>query len=518
MKRTRRRVLTAAAAVATAAPALLAGAAPPAAAAPADGTLTVTTVNRSGAEVVVHGITVIDSATGALAQVDSGVATQLPPGRYRVGTEIQEPDITDTVAGTIVTVRSGVATPVVFDARQGRELKVGLDEPLDPGSPYKQQLLARICDGAVPFAGTTNTPGKLFVIPDASAGATLGYASVWTAPGDVIEVVGGEALSAPPVATVDLVTLGTVNMEVRQGPGDAGGVAPTVTPSTPGCMQWASGDAHSTDGPYRVAYHLSMGDWNWTYTGGIAAWFADRTVREAETSTLVLNGAVSGPVRYLPWANRGTVGFFTAGLFADPVLTGRDLSVKADVALYRGTTLVASRKGLGNSTESAVRTFYGPVRSSAWYTLKAHAVRSTPGVPLRPDRLSTAADVAFRFHAGPGSTAVAPGYLTRFVPAGLDLDNSAPPGTDTPIRLTLDRTSTQAGVPMWPSTVRKVEVFASPDGGGSWRPLTVTRTAAGWSALLPATASPASVSLSARVTDTGGNTAVTTVYRAFTVR
>lgn len=518
MKHTRRRVLTAAAAAAVAAPALLAGAAPPAAAAPADGTLTVTTVNRSGADVVVHGISVIDSATGALTQVDSGVATPLPPGRYRVGTKIQEPDITDTLAGTIVTVRAGVATPVAFDARQGRELKVGLDDPPGPGSLYTQELLARICDGGVAFTGTTNAPGKLFVIPDASVGATLGYGSVWTAPGDVIEVVGGEALTAPPVASVDLATLGTVNTEVRRGPESGDGVTPGVYPSAPGCMQWASGDVRRTDGPYRVAYHLSMGDWNWTYGGGVAAWSADRTVREGETSTLVFNGAVSGPVRYLPWTSKGTLGFFTAGLYADPVLDGRDLSVKADVALYRGSTLVASRKGLGNSTDSAVRTFYGPVRTSAWYTLKAHAVRSETGAPLRPDRLSTAVDAAFRFHAGPGSKAVAPGWLTRFVPAGLDLENSAAPGTDTLVRLTLDRTSTQAGVPMWPSTVRKVEVFASPDGGGSWRPLTVTHTSSGWSALLPAQASPASVSLSARVTDTGGNTAVTTVYRAFTVR
>jgi hypothetical protein len=59
-------------------------------------------------------------------------------------------------------------------------------------------------------------------------------------------------------------------------------------------------------------------------------------------------------------------------------------------------------------------------------------------------------------------------------------------------------------------------VFASVDGGQEWQPLAVTHRGTSWSAALPVQVPGSSISLSSRVTDTAGNTTVTTVYRALT--
>ncbi|MEC3992138.1 hypothetical protein VSR01_00685 [Actinacidiphila sp. DG2A-62] len=249
---------------------------------------------------------------------------------------------------------------------------------------------------------------------------------------------------------------------------------------------------------------------------GYDHWSTTATVTAGGTTALEFGRAAWGPVRYLPWVQGGTIGFDTSGMIADPLLSGRDGTIDASATLYRDGKAVASRSGLGTSPSvPGPTTFTAPVTTSAAYTLKVHASRFVDGVQQPAGMMSTATDAAFSFHAGPASNAVAPAFLTRFVPAGLDRFNRAPSGRATTIPLVLDRTSTRAGVPLWPATVKTVEVFASPDGGRTWQPLHVTRTAAGWTADLSAQKAATEISLSARVTDTGGNRTVSTVYRAF---
>ncbi len=505
-----------AAALAFAVPAVLAGSALPAAAS-TDGTLVVTATDRQGEPLTVRTVSVTDEATQRQTVVATGDQVALAPGRYEVAVNIQEENGTDTLAGRVVTVTAGATAAVDFDARQGRAVAVQVDRPFEVG--YPQRLTARICsDGHPAHIGAANDPGNLYVIPDPGGSTELGYLSTWTGveDGSVWKAAGTGPLDDHPGGTVARASFGSVPVQVRRGPALDRYSALDVVPDDAGCDRWASTGGRFTTEPYASAYHLTPGVWNWTFGAGTTNFLADQTVVPGDNPGRLYNRAVWGPVRYLPWVQQGKLGFFTSGLFADPVLDGLETSINASATLYRGSTAVASESGLGNWGQGTVRTFWGPVSRSAWYTLKVHAIRHVPGVETDPNRLSSAVDVSFRFHAGPTSKAVAPGFLTRFEPAGLDLYNRTP-AAGTSIALTLDRTGTQPGVPRWPSTAKKVEVFASADGGRSWQRLTVTHSGGAWTAHLPAQRPGASLSLSSRVTDTGGNQTVSTVYRAFTV-
>jgi hypothetical protein len=117
-----RRSSALAGAVTVLAPLLLVSA--PGASAAAKGSLTVTTLDRSGKSVGAE-VAVYDAATGWFSVVTSNKAVSLPAGTYELATTIGDDAGDDvTVAGHSVTVSGSTRT--TFDARQGRAVQVSL--------------------------------------------------------------------------------------------------------------------------------------------------------------------------------------------------------------------------------------------------------------------------------------------------------------------------------------------------------------------------------------------------------
>ncbi|MEE4545327.1 hypothetical protein V2S66_25595 [Streptomyces sp. V4-01] len=513
-----------AAAVAVAVPAVIAGTAGTAAA--DAGSLTVTTLNREGAKVTswMTVTSLTPHAGDGVHEYQSGWPVTLAPGQYAVVTRIDDnglnaQDGPSTLAAQIVTVADSAPTALTLDARQGKPLRVALDTP--PGASYVQSIAARMCVAGVndDFETTTGTrpTGGVYVIPTDDPQTRLGYHATWSSATqkEVWDVSGAIAPTGDPI-TVPRASLGTVDVKASTGPSSLNTQTAPLESDTQGtgCDQKLGTPNSFTKLPFEKVLHVSPGSWKFT----LDTWHYDTTVAAGATTALDFGRAVWGPTRYLPFVQKGELGFFTSGLVADPKAAGADITINATATLYRDGKAVVTRTGLGNSPSAkGPSTFWAPISTSAAYTLKVHGYRHAAGVPQPAGMMSTGTDVAFSFHAGPTSDAVPPAFLTRFLPNGLDPYNHLPAGHAASIPLTLDRTSTQAGVPMWPSTAKKVEVFGSTDGGRSWHALTVSHTGGGWTAALPAQHAGAELSLSARVTDVGGNQTVTSVYRAFTV-
>jgi hypothetical protein len=512
----RSRLSSLAAAVAIVVPPVVAGTAQSAAAA-TTGSLAVTTLDREGTAGR-QWIDVLDLATGQTSAwwQSGGEPLELPPGRYAVSATVWEGNGGGTLAGQIVGVTAGATSSVTFDARQGRPLRIGLDSA--PDADYTQRLSARLCLGGVTSDFRTEVEeenGPLYVLPSADPQVRIGYATDWTAPDrtDLFAASGTVAADGEPV-TIPRSSLGAVDIAVMRGPDSLNASTRPVraTLQGTGCEQGLQPAAAVVPLASRRVFHVNAGTWR--FASG--QWSGTRAVRAGDTSVMDFGHAVWGPVRYLPWLSGGSLGFFTSGMIADPSRDGVEPYIDAGATLYRDGRTVARQAHLGNYTSTSTRTFRAPVTTPAAYTLKVHAVRYRTGVTFPAGMMSRATDVSFSFHAGPASRAVAPGLLTRFLPSGRDLYNRASSDGPTTLTLALDRTATQPGVPLWPSTARKVEVFASVDGGQEWQPLAVTHRGTSWSAALPVQVPGSSISLSSRVTDTAGNTTVTTVYRALT--
>ncbi|WP_405577235.1 hypothetical protein [Streptomyces sp. NBC_01190] len=514
-----------AAALAVIVPAMIAGTAGPAAA--ATGSLAVTMLDRDG-QPVTNTVSAVplDTPGAAARQLTSGTVAALTPGQYALLTSSYDGDpVLVTLGGRIVTVTGGATTAVTIDARQGRELKIATDSGAgDSGPTYAQAIAARVCvDGrnTDDHAMSNAERGRVFVIPNADPRTQLGYVSNW-APGtdtggDAYAAAGTVPLTGDPI-TVPIASTGSVVAKVLRGPSaqDEEYAVVLPRPQGSGCELNLHAPPIGVYIPYQRTTHATAGVWEFSHDSPNDYWRAPVTVTAGSTTSLEFGRAVWGPARYLPWVQGGQIGFDTSGMVADPLIPGGDNTINATATLYRDGKAVATKSGLGTSPSvKGPKAFTAPITASAAYTLKVHGFRHADGESQPAGMMSTATDAAFSFHAGPTSNAVPPAFLTRFLPSGLDLYNRTQAGHATPIPLTLDRTSTRTGVPLWPATVQKVEVFASTDGGRSWHPLTVTRTAGAWATTLPAQAAGTEISLSARVTDTGGNQTVSTVYRAF---
>ncbi len=104
---------------------------------------------------------------------------------------------------------------------------------------------------------------------------------------------------------------------------------------------------------------------------------------------------------------------------------------------------------------------------------------------------------------------------TVYRPAGLNMDNQAPAGGHTALRITVNRAGDEFS-PAPRYRLRTVEVQMSVNGGATWRTLTLTHRGSYWLATVP---DPASgyVSLRSVVTDVRGDSSVQTIYRAFAI-
>jgi len=184
-----------------------------------------------------------------------------------------------------------------------------------------------------------------------------------------------------------------------------------------------------------------------------------------------------------------------------------DNNVTGRITLRKGGTTIA--------TESFPRpTQPPPVFSArlppapAVYTLTAHARRA-----VRYARLSTSVTTTWRFRSGHTAGKRALRLMAvRFAVPSLNHHDQAAPGSKLAISVFV---ASNPGVA--PLPVAKVRVQASANGGRTWHSIAVHRAHGHWIADATSPAGQGFVSLRAEATDTGGNSVVETISRAYAV-
>ncbi|MBC3842983.1 hypothetical protein GXW82_30865 [Streptacidiphilus sp. 4-A2] len=157
--------------------------------------------------------------------------------------------------------------------------------------------------------------------------------------------------------------------------------------------------------------------------------------------------------------------------------------------------------------------FSAPISSAGWYDLGVTATR------VLKAQLSTEVALDWHFHATPGTSEVAPGYLAALAPEGLNSGNSAAPRSTTAVTVSLKRTDEpwSGGETYAPETVKGLSVYASHDGGKTWQAVRVARVGGHWVAEVPEPAAAGTVSLRTVAVDTAGDSSTQTIYNAYLV-
>ncbi|WP_406158702.1 hypothetical protein OG806_23310 [Streptomyces sp. NBC_00882] len=130
--------------------------------------------------------------------------------------------------------------------------------------------------------------------------------------------------------------------------------------------------------------------------------------------------------------------------------------------------------------------------------------------------LSSRVTLDWHFKADPNKAMVAPVFMTRFVPTGLNSRNQATPNSTTTVDVSAGRGSQGPDVRFTAVTAKSVRVWSSADGGRTWKAATVTHSGSTWQASVHNPASGA-VALRSEVTDAAGDRSVETVYRAYAI-
>ncbi|WP_405585381.1 hypothetical protein [Streptomyces sp. NBC_01190] len=509
-------------AAALAAPVLVSAAAVPAQA--AGGSVTVTALTREGGKITTY-LTFSELTSGTFYSGTSGKAIALPKGRYAVTTDIwNSRDDTDTFGAQIVTVAgSNVATTI--DARKGKPLKVGLSS--SPGAGYSQRLDANICAGpsGIGLATGYNDAGHVYVIPNASKDLQFGYTSLWQKGSDTLLAKGGyTGLPSAPGGTFARGNMTTVSVQARRGPQAGIDGSLRVQPRYTTCAGGLSDQVVAAAFPFTATLHLTAG--SWTVESDEEAEDATDGDSTAEVGShyRVVNAVPGtapvsqifyrsawGPGRAMPYVSGGRIAYDTSMAFQDPSTEGSEASERSTTQLSFGGKVIA--KGTETDWGNPDMFFGAGLKSTGWYTLAVTSARYRPGVTYPKGMLSTASTATFHFDVNPRTDATIPGFLTQFVPGGLTMNSTAKPHTTTtvalwPVRPGNGDTSTPK------DTVKSVRIWASNNGGVTWAAQSVRHSGSAWSVNI-ANPSSGAISLRSTVTDAGGNTTETTVYRVY---
>lgn len=145
--------------------------------------------------------------------------------------------------------------------------------------------------------------------------------------------------------------------------------------------------------------------------------------------------------------------------------------------------------------------------------------RETASSPSTPGRCALdEVDTAAALYLNPAESRSVRGYLTRFRPGGLDIENRAAPHSRTMVTVRPEYPRSGDGdIETPPDSIKRVRVWMSTDSGRSWRLVPLHRSDATWAADVH---NPGSgfVALRATVEDTHGDSSTTTVFRAYAVR
>jgi hypothetical protein len=501
---------------------------PAASAQAASGSLTVTTLGRHGAKVATT-VTVVSATSGETYSVKSGKKLSLPSGRYLAMTDIYESATdglgTDTIGAQVVTV-SG-AKSVTLDARKGKAVKVSLDTPADVTGPAR--ISAQVCAANMDMpsaysAGGWNDAGSLYAIPNSSKLLQFGYMAQWSGTDSYVAVKNTTGIPAAPGGSFKRSGLATLRFSVRSGTqmGSDNYTMLRAAPKADDCTTDLKADVLNEDAPYSATFHVTPGSWQPSddvvasngenVSGGYPA---VRTLKSKQSFTQSFGRAAWSPLHYLPMVAEKSVGFIPDALIGDPDVgtSGAD-PTKETVALYKGGTTV--KKQTLTNWGNGEADFSARIHSAGSYRLTVDAHRYRPGITFPSGMLSSRVTLDWRFKADPNKSVVAPVFMTRFLPAGLDSRNRAKANSITAVTVSAGRGSQGPDVEFTKSTVKSLKVWASSDGGTTWKAVSVTRSGSSWKASVHNPASGA-VALRSQVTDSAGGTSVETVYRAYAI-
>ncbi|MGW7722303.1 hypothetical protein [Streptomyces canus] len=495
----------------------------------ASGSLAVTTLGRHGAKVPTT-VTVVAVPSGRTYSVASGKRISLPAGRYLAMTDIWEHGTeglgTDTLGAQVVQV-SG-STSVTLDARKGKAVKVSLDTPADVTGPPR--ISARVCAATVsnmPSAfssGGWNDQGSLYAIPNSSRLLQFGYLAQWSGNDSYVAVKNTTGIPAAPGGSFKRSNLATMRFSVRSGTQMArqNDTALQAMPRTDDCTTDLMTEVRDDSAPYSATVHVTPGTWqprddliasNGDDVGG--GFPKVRTLKAGQSFTESFGRAAWSPMHYLPTVGEKSVTFVPDALIGDPDVgvNGAD-PTKETVVLSKGSTTVKKQTLTNWGTGDAE--FSAGIRSVGWYDLTVDAHRYRPGITFPAGMLSSRVTLDWHFKADPNKAMVAPVFMTRFLPTGLNSRNQATPNSTTTVDVSAGRGSQGPDVRFAAVTAKSVRVWSSADGGRTWKAATVTHSGSTWQASVHNPASGA-VALRSEVTDAAGDRSEETVYRAYAV-
>jgi hypothetical protein len=505
----RRSFLTAAAALAAATAVVVP--AGPAGSAPGN-SLRIVTLDRHGVPLS-NTATVTNSRTSRVYQLATNQTHPLPAGTYVVLVDIYgAPDFTDTLGARRVTV-SG-PSQVTFRARFGRPVRAWL-RPMLPGG-YSQRLAFDLSDttsyGAI-SGGSAR--GDLFVLPSAVRSVDFAYSAFWEpadAAGDryLGAAVHRHGIPDGVSRTFRRSALTTVEVSARRGP--EAGHPDIELRSDPANL--ALGDVMQlitrVTLPTSFTSHVTPGRWQVWEDGRDFLVSRDHSYLAGHRYHVRINRAVWGPTAQLPY--RWTGGRFyvvTNWMFTDPALTEYGPGYNLGIRLMHHGRLILSRTVRGEGA-----TVNPILRDAGWYTLTESAKRLRTS--LFPGVLSPRAAVVFHYYDDLTNYRQMRGYVTQFLPIGLNTRNEATAGSHTRVTLRLRRDKADDGVRQPADAVSAVSVWWSGNAGISWHRLPAVRRNGVWTMTVPNPAS-GTVSLRATVHDTHGDWTRTTVIDGYAV-
>lgn len=499
--------------------------------------LTLTGLNRVDRVVAIPQASLLNVSSGDF-YFYQGSAVAIPRGTYLVAAEVPTYTGSTVTSQTLVFRKAAIerSETIRLDGHDGKKLAVSLTG----AQATVSQLSADVCMSQDPHGqevlegGAYGGPGvTIYAVPAKSSNITFGYSDILTsAAGASYYLIGSTAGQIPSRLgyTQRASGLARLTTELRSGAYGSGQFNWTIQ-SGNGDGFCGAGQNQNLSGAQSWISYLTPGTWTTTVTaysqsssgnlGQNANFYGTGRYRAGRSYTNVFGAAVVGPGPDFPQtsdnynnsASRYALLSYSPSLFDSPVLTGGQICCdRSTVTLRLGSKVVAKRtlRTNGLFTES--------IRQSGWYTLNVTDSRSFPGggTPALSPRVA----VSFRFHAsskpaGNGAQQNAPLTDARCYALGLNSANQAPAGGTTKVNVTVTRPG-NAGVASPVYRLKAVELYASVNGGSTWRRLTLRRIGSYWQAAI---ADPAAgyVSIRSIVTDVHGDATEQTVYRAYAV-
>ncbi|WP_329428144.1 S8 family serine peptidase [Streptosporangium sp. NBC_01495] len=484
--------------------------------------VTINTIGRDG-EPVSSYTQIYDPKTGAVHELAlaNGVAkVRLPRGEWGLYSEIDERATGRTIAHTTLKVDSGDQR-VTVDARQGKPVRVSLD---DPTAAPRRGFDMQLGQGRWGIAWSTSLDvnARFFVVPVRRAGLHYMLGTLWhskdLSPSPyVYHLVDHHTDGIPedPTYAARQQDLAKVTATYR-----ASGVAAKGTPLFGPRFRDAeplfmSEPPEGIDLPGTLTHYRTPGlIWDsWLEVGTSLMVDGGKAMKRGHTQE-VWNAAVSGPSLARPSGSRtGDELTFSAGrLFADGVAgrTGVDATATGTATLIRDGRVLAktdlAQCALDRPQTCGLQADL-PAESAA-YVLSTSMRRQVPY-----STLSTAVHSVWTFRsASTAKEQPLPLMAVRFAPSGLDDTNRAKPGSATRLPMWVERNPGALK-----AAVQSVQLEMSSDDGTSWRRIPAAPTPSGWTAAVPNPKTPGFISLRVTATDAAGTGLTQTIIRAYAV-